>query len=128
FDVTETDTVSTPGSAEESSTATIDVSQYLFTGYKPPVVEGSVHRVNRTLPITVEMVDGNTGQPVPGLEVGIVIYDAGMNVVVDEVYDNYRSGAYRYLWRTSGLAAGEYTIASVLPDGIVRKIKVSLRD
>ncbi len=128
FDVTETDTVSTPGSAEESSTATIDVSQYLFTGYKPPVVEGSVHRVNRTLPITVEMVDGNTGQPVPGLDVGIVIYDAGMNVVVDEVYDNYRSGAYRYLWRTSGLAAGEYTIASVLPDGIVRKIKVSLRD
>ncbi|MGB5620850.1 MAG: S8 family serine peptidase, partial [Gammaproteobacteria bacterium] len=128
FDLTETDTVDSPGSAEDSSTATIQVSQYLFTGFRPPVVDGSVHRINRTLPITFEMVDGNTGQPVPGLTVGVVIYDSGMNVVVDDVYDNYRSGAYRYLWRTSGLAAGEYTIAAVLPDGIVRKIKVIMRD
>ena len=128
FDITETDTVDSPGSAEDSSTATLQVSEYLFTGFKPPVVEGSVHRITRTLPITVEMVDGNTGQPVPGLTVGLVIYDESMNVVVDDVYDNYRAGAYRYLWRTGGLTAGEYTIAAVLPDGIVRKIKVILRD
>ena len=57
-----------------------------------------------------------------------MIYDSGMNVVVDDVYDNYRSGAYRYLWRTRDLTAGEYTIAAVLPDGIVRKIKVIMRD
>ena len=128
FDVTETDTVDSPGSAEDSSTATIQVSQYLFTGFRPPVVDGSVHRVNRTLPITVQVVDGNTGQPVPGLTLGVVIYDSGMNVVVDDVYNNYRSGAYRYLWRTRGLAAGEYTIAAVMPDGIVHKTRVNLRD
>ena len=60
FDLTETDTVDSPGSAEDSSTATIMVSQYLLS-FTPPVTDGAVYRLNRQIPITVEMVTATPG-------------------------------------------------------------------
>ena len=135
--ITETDTVSSPGSVGESSATPVQVATYLFTGFKEPVTDGSVHELNKVLPIRIGVEDGRTGRKVRRelLDIGVMIYDADMNVVVDDVFRSqyvyrprYWIGDYAYQWRTKGLTAGEYTIAAVMPDGIVRTIQVTLGD
>ena len=135
--ITETDTVSSPGSVGESSATPVQIATYLFTGFKEPVTDGSVHELNQVLPIRIVVQDGRTGKKVRRelLDIGVMIYDADMNVVVDDVFRSqyvyrprYWVGDYAYRWRTKGLTAGEYTIAAVMPDGILRTIQVTLSD
>ncbi|UCC15094.1 MAG: S8 family serine peptidase, partial [Gammaproteobacteria bacterium] len=118
--------VDTPGTMEESSSAFVEVSKYVFGGFEPPVVEGSVHQINRTVPIQFRLRDGETGQPATEA-VGLRITNSAGDTVLEDSFEKIGGEKYRYQLNTRGLTPDDYTITAILPDGIERSVTVTLR-
>ena len=123
---TASSTVDTPGTMEESSSAYVEVSKFVFGGFEPPVVEGSVHQINRTVPIQFRLVDGETGLPATDT-VGLRITNSAGDIVLEDSFEKIGGEKYRYQLDTKGLTPDDYTITAILPDGIERDVTVTLR-
>jgi hypothetical protein len=111
---------------EESSSAYVEVSKFVFGGFEPPVVEGSVHQINRTVPIQFRLVDGETGLPATDT-VGLRITNSAGDIVLEDSFEKIGGEKYRYQLDTKGLTPDDYTITAILPDGIERDVTVTLR-
>ena len=118
--------VDTPGAMEETSSTSVDVSQYVFGGFDGPVVDGSVHQIGRTVPIQFKLTDGETGDPVTD-PVGLRITNSAGDTVLEDSFQKIGGDKFRYMLNTRGLPADDYTITAILPDGIEYSATVTLQ-
>ncbi len=124
------------GSLSALATVTIHVS-YKFSGFLPPLSNGLVFAVNRTIPIKFSLSDAN-GNAVTSLSavtsLQIQALDANGNPIGNPFNPtasgntglSNSGGQYLFNWQTKGLAAGSYQIVLTLADGTTRTKTIQL--
>jgi uncharacterized repeat protein (TIGR01451 family) len=100
--------------------------QYDFSGYLPPLNKVLAFTVDRTVPIKFQLNDFN-GNLITSLSAITSLQVSGPSSdlsLTPSLSDD--SSQFIAHWKTSGLAAGMYTISLVLADGTIRTLDVQL--
>jgi predicted extracellular nuclease len=110
-----TATVTVTDSHGHVTTTTADVAvEFTTSGVRPPFKNGTVTaKSGSTVPVKVELVDCDGSEPT-GLAPTVTVTLGGTVVRTGTMVDGY--GQWTYSLRTSGLAAGTYTVTITVPE------------
>jgi hypothetical protein len=104
--------------------------QYAFSGFQPPLSNGLVFAVNRTIPIKFQLSDYN-GNAITSLSAvtSLQIFNSqGADVLGGKGLAglSVNGSTYSYNWQTKSLPAGSYTISVTLADGTTHSKTIQL--
>lgn len=117
-------TVDAPDTAAESNVAVTSVQGFTFLGFLPPFTPGSSIPIGTVAPISFELRNAVTKEPIFFTVARAEVRDASGQLVAEGFF----SGVFQFVYEfdTTGLSPGPYTITAVLEDDFPYTMTVDL--